>query len=256
MPPPGAAARITGPELDDLALPGGGRRAAGDPAKLGQFRGESRFTTWAYKFVIFEVSTKIGRHFWRNPTCRWTPRTGTGCRTGSASTRPGSPSGASWLAACAGRWTSDLTDRQRPVFVAIVVNAVPLDALVVELGSNRNAIYKTMFDARRKFRAALVANGYLDDDTFEALMNGRSALRPFLQTDPRDVGCAEAMELLHVYVELVAADAAAAERYPGIAAHLRACGPCAEDFDGLLAAVGTGGVDRRKTLTPWGANRG
>ena len=46
------------------------------------------------------------------------------------------------------------------------------------------------------------------------------------------------MELLHVYVELVAADAAAAsERYPGIVAHLRACGPCAEDFDGLLAAI-------------------
>jgi hypothetical protein len=45
------------------------------------------------------------------------------------------------------------------------------------------------------------------------------------------------MEMLHVYVELVAADASAAQRYPGIAAHLRACGPCAEDFEGLLAAV-------------------
>jgi hypothetical protein len=64
-----------------------------------------------------------------------------------------------------------------------------------------------------------------------------AALDRFLQTDPRDVGCGEAMDLLHVYVELVAADAAAAQRYPGIAAHLRACGPCGEDFDGLLAAV-------------------
>ena len=35
-------------------------------AKLGQFRGESRFTTWAYKFVIFEVSAKVGRHYWRH----------------------------------------------------------------------------------------------------------------------------------------------------------------------------------------------
>jgi hypothetical protein len=68
-------------------------------------------------------------------------------------------------------------------------------------------------------------------------MNGWSALDDFLRTDPRDVGCAEAMELLHVYVELVAADASAAQRYPGIAAHLRACGPCGEDFAGLLAAV-------------------
>ena len=57
-------------------------------------------------------------------------------------------------------------------------------------------------------------------------MNGWTALDRFLQTDPRDVGCAEAMELLHVYTELAAADAQAAQRYPGIAAHLAACGPC------------------------------
>jgi RNA polymerase sigma-70 factor (ECF subfamily) len=51
------------------------------------------------------------------------------------------------------------------VFVAIVLNGVPLEALVIELGSTRNAIYKTMFDARRKLRAALAADGYLDDET-------------------------------------------------------------------------------------------
>ena len=69
-------------------------------------------------------------------------------------------------------------------------------------------------------------------------MDGWSALDRFLQTDPLDVGCEEAMELLHLYVELVVADpAAAGQRYLGIAAHLRACGPCAEDFEGLLAAI-------------------
>ena len=57
-----------------------------------------------------------------------------------------------------------LTARQRMVFVAIVLNGVPLDALVVELASNRNAIYKTLFDARRKLRAALAANGYIGND--------------------------------------------------------------------------------------------
>ncbi len=56
----------------------------------------------------------------------------------------------------------ELTERQRRVFTAIVVDGVPLDALAVQLDSNRNAIYKTMFDARRKIRAALVAKGYLD----------------------------------------------------------------------------------------------
>ena len=58
-----------------------------------------------------------------------------------------------------------LTDRQREIFVAIVLNGVPLDALVAELGTNRNAIYKMLFDARRKLRAALVANGHLDTET-------------------------------------------------------------------------------------------
>ncbi len=68
-------------------------------------------------------------------------------------------------------------------------------------------------------------------------MNGWTALGRFLQTDPRDVGCSEAMELLHVYADLAATDAQAVQRYPGFAAHLAACGPCGEDFDGLLAAI-------------------
>jgi hypothetical protein len=69
-------------------------------------------------------------------------------------------------------------------------------------------------------------------------MNSWPALDRFLQTDPRDAGCAKAMELLHVYAELAAADPREAElRYPGVAAHLRACGPCAEDLAGLLAAI-------------------
>jgi hypothetical protein len=64
----------------------------------------------------------------------------------------------------------------------------------------------------------------------------------FLQTDPRDVGCDQALRLLPVYVELVLADpsfAEASRRYPGVAAHLLACGPCADDRDGLLLAART-----------------
>ncbi len=68
-------------------------------------------------------------------------------------------------------------------------------------------------------------------------MTGSAALDRFLRTDPRDVGCDEAIELLHAYADLVAADADAARRYPGIAVHLSACGPCGDDFDGLLAAI-------------------
>ena len=68
-------------------------------------------------------------------------------------------------------------------------------------------------------------------------MDGRPELDRFLRTDPRDVGCAQAMEMLHIYTELAAAGGPVEQQYPGIAAHLRACGPCSEDFDGLLAAL-------------------
>ena len=68
-------------------------------------------------------------------------------------------------------------------------------------------------------------------------MTDWAALERFLDTDPADVGCEQAMDILHVYVDLVAAGADAARRYPGVAAHLAACGPCGEDFRGLLAAV-------------------
>jgi hypothetical protein len=72
-------------------------------------------------------------------------------------------------------------------------------------------------------------------------MTAEQRLARFLDTDPRDVGCDEALALLHVYAELVAADpGAAAERHPGIATHLAACGPCREDLVGLLAAIRTG----------------
>jgi len=68
-------------------------------------------------------------------------------------------------------------------------------------------------------------------------MSDLERLERFLRTDPRDAGCEEAMAVLHIYVDLTLAGADAAGRYPGAAAHLLACGPCAEDFTGLLAAV-------------------
>ncbi|MFI6347498.1 hypothetical protein [Streptomyces sp. NPDC050560] len=68
-------------------------------------------------------------------------------------------------------------------------------------------------------------------------MNRPLSLDAFLATDPRDVGCERAMEILHVYADLTLAGSDPESRYPGMAAHLRACGPCAEDFDDLLEAV-------------------
>ena len=158
---------VTGPELDDVA-----HQAAGDAmlailAKLGDFRGESRFITWAYRFVILEVSGKLGRHYWRSPPValdagQWERLPG---RLGIDPARHAEWAGI--LAEVRRVVDDELTVHQRRVFVAVVVDGIPLDALAAELGLRRNAIYKVIFDARRKIRRALVANGYLDEPGLE-----------------------------------------------------------------------------------------
>ena len=161
----GSQLRISGPEVDDLAYQAAADALLAITVKLHQFRGESKFTTWAYKFVIFEVSAKIGRHFWATPAVpmdtedweRLPDRLGLD---------PARETERRELADAVRRAVDDhLTLRQRQIFVAIVINGVPMEALVTELGTTRNAIYKTMFDARRKLRDALTASGYLNDQT-------------------------------------------------------------------------------------------
>ena len=155
---------VGGPELDDLAHQAATDALVAVMAKVSQFRGESRFTTWACKFAIFEVSSKIGRHFWQRPTVSMDAEDWDRLpdRLGMDPARV-----AEWgdvVAALHRAVDDELSDRQRRIFVAIVLNGTPLDALVIELGSSRNAIYKSLFDARRKLRASLVTHGYLDDD--------------------------------------------------------------------------------------------
>jgi RNA polymerase sigma-70 factor, ECF subfamily len=154
--------RITGRERDDLAHQAAADALLAVVRKLPEFRGESRFTTWAYRFVILEVSAKLGRHFWRRPTVEldgehWERLPG---RLGLD---PALES--QWrdlMRAFRRAVDEELTAHQRRVFVAVVVDGVPLDALVERWQTNRNAIYKTVFDARRKLLAHLVAHGYLD----------------------------------------------------------------------------------------------
>lgn len=160
----GGALGITGPELDDLAYQATADAVVAIIAKLSTFRGESRFTTWAYRFVILEVSSKVGRHFWRRPGVsmdveQWDQLPD---RFGVDPTH--APQSRELAAEIRRAVNEDLTEWQRRVFVAIVVQEIPLDALVVELATTRNAIYKTLFDARRKLRAVLAANGYLSDN--------------------------------------------------------------------------------------------
>jgi RNA polymerase sigma-70 factor (ECF subfamily) len=158
---------VTGQELTDVA-----HQAAGDAmlailAKLARFRGESRFTTWAYRFVILEVSSKLGRHYWSNaPTAldaeQWERLPD---RLGIDPAQQAESAGI--LAEVRRVIDGELTAHQRRIFVAIVVDGIPLDALAAKLGLQRNAIYKVIFDARRKIRTALVANGYLEDPGLE-----------------------------------------------------------------------------------------
>jgi RNA polymerase sigma-70 factor (ECF subfamily) len=152
---------IAGPELDDLAHQAAADALVAIVAKLDQFRGESRFTTWAFRFVILEVSAKLGRHFWRHRSVAmeaedWDRLPG---RFGLDPEQR-----AEWrelVGAVRRAVDAELTPHQRRIFVALVLHDIPLDALAAELGSNRNAIYKSLFDARRKLRRALVADGYL-----------------------------------------------------------------------------------------------
>jgi RNA polymerase sigma-70 factor (ECF subfamily) len=158
----GPAAGIDGPELDDLAHHAAADALVSIQRKLPEFRGESRFTTWAYRFVIFEVSTKIGRHFWRRPHTPFDSEDWSRLpdRFGLDPARE-----TEWrdlISALRLAVDDVLTARQRQVFVAVVLNGIPGDALMHELGTTRNAIYKTLYDARRKLRAQLVSAGHLD----------------------------------------------------------------------------------------------
>ncbi len=163
----GGRLRISGPELDDLAHQAAADAIVAIIAKVGQFRGESRFTTWAYRFVILEVSAKLGRHYWRHApvaldTGQWERLPD---RFGIDPAQHAEA--ASVLAEVRRVVEEELTAHQRRIFVAIVVDQIPRDALAAELGLPKNAIYQVIFDARRKIRRALVAKGYLEEPGVE-----------------------------------------------------------------------------------------
>jgi RNA polymerase sigma-70 factor, ECF subfamily len=150
--------RLAGPELDDLAQQCADDATMNVLARLDEFRGLSRFTTWAYKFAIFEVSSKLARHAWRHHP----PSEQDWERLPDALTpRPGEQAERrEQLAALARAIAHDLTDRQREVFVAVALNEVAIDVVALRLESNRNAVYKNLFDARRRLRESLAAAGH------------------------------------------------------------------------------------------------
>ena len=152
--------QLGGPELEDVAQQAADDALMAIRTKVAGFRGDSRFTTWAYRFVVFEVSTKLGRHFWRERRTSLDEEAWE--RLPDALT--GSPEQtavhAELFRALRRAIDEDLTDHQRRVFVAIALNEVPMDAFAREVGASRNAVYKSLFDARRKLRGSLESAGF------------------------------------------------------------------------------------------------
>jgi RNA polymerase sigma-70 factor, ECF subfamily len=153
---------IVGQELEDLAQQAAGDSLLSIMRKLGEFRGDSMFTTWAYKFVIFEVSNKFARHIWRREGMQLDDESWHQLPSRIGADPEDILESQALISELRRAVDAILTPHQRRIFVAIIVNDMPLDALATELRTNRNAIYKTLFDARRKLRVHLAAHGYIE----------------------------------------------------------------------------------------------
>jgi RNA polymerase sigma-70 factor, ECF subfamily len=153
-----ALSYVRGEELDDIATQAADDALMAVLAKLDDYRGESRFTTWAYKFALLEAGVKLRRRAWQDREVVLDPESwpiladpGSSAHDRLARTET--------LQALRAAVDSTLTPHQRRVFVTLALNEVPIDVLAERLNTNRNALYKTLHDARRKLRRELAAGG-------------------------------------------------------------------------------------------------
>jgi len=147
-----------GQVLEDLAMQAADDALMAIMSKLQTFRGDSRFTTWAYKFALLEAGVKVRRRAWHD---REVPLEADGWE--QLADGRASPAGDAetneLLAAVRDAIAVALTPHQRAVLVAIALDDVPIDVLAERLGTTRGALYKTLHDARRKLRAHLADTG-------------------------------------------------------------------------------------------------
>ncbi|HEY7630196.1 MAG TPA: RNA polymerase sigma factor [Thermoleophilaceae bacterium] len=128
-------------------------------AKLDTFRGESRFTTWVYKFALLEAATKVRRRSWRDREVALDPEAWT--RMPVLEEGPAGQAETSELMDAVRRGIQEvLTPHQRVVLVSVTLEGVPIDVLAERLDSTRGAVYKTLHDARRKLRQQLAEQGF------------------------------------------------------------------------------------------------
>ena len=156
----GLGLRVAGPDLDDLAC-----QAASDAlllviGKVGDFRGESRFTTWATRFVVYQVTAKLTQHVRRRRSSASLPPEAWE-ELPAAHTSPDLEAEARDLARVVLQGVdAHLTAGQRTVLLGLARGATPA-ALAGELELNANAVHQTMFRARRRLRHHLISQGYL-----------------------------------------------------------------------------------------------
>jgi RNA polymerase sigma-70 factor, ECF subfamily len=145
---------LRGNELDDIALEAADDALMSVLARLDDFRGLSRFTTWVYKFGLYEAAAKLRRRAWQGREIPLEPESWGMFETASRGPQEKLEQGELLNAVKDGIETA-LTPHQRQVLVALAVNGVPIDVLAERLSTTRGALYKTLHDARAKLRAHL-----------------------------------------------------------------------------------------------------
>jgi RNA polymerase sigma-70 factor, ECF subfamily len=155
-----AAAALTTPsDFDDLATQAADDALIAILRKLPTYRGDGRFTTWAYKFALLEAAVKARRRPWQG---RELPLEADGLAELQTDTRA-CPSGRAeaceLIEALRDAIAEVLTPHQRAVLVAITLNNVPIDVLAQRRNTTRGALYKTLHDARCKLRKRLAEDG-------------------------------------------------------------------------------------------------
>ena len=144
---------------------------------LHQFRGASRFTTWAYTFAVNTAFVAARRERWAQVPLDRLLESPDLVELGSLSDASPNPERRALqgeiLAAIRQGIESQLTQRQRQALMAIVFEEVPLDELARHWGSNRNALYKLLHDARRKLKAHVIERGFDAKDLLDVFSDDR-----------------------------------------------------------------------------------
>jgi RNA polymerase sigma-70 factor (ECF subfamily) len=153
---------LRGDELPDIATQAADDALMSVLRRLDDFRGQSRFTTWAYKFALLEAAVKLRRRAWQGREVPLEPEAWALVSTGAPTPHEDAEQ-VQLLEALQRAIREILTTHQREVLVALALNGVPIDVLAERLGTTRGALYKTLHDARRKLRVHLAACGVAPD---------------------------------------------------------------------------------------------